>query len=145
MPPWKTRSRFLLQDIQGSQSEPSLTITSEIHLSRPLPTNFNAILYRIVQEGLTNIVKHADASHVHLRLASTSAAVTLSLEDDGIGFAPDQARTEFGLQSMRDRAQATGGTFTLISSNTLISSHTPSTGTHIQVSLPLSSIASPVQ
>ncbi len=129
---------LLLQDIQGSQAEPSLTVTSEIHLSHALPTNVNAILYRIVQEGLTNIVKHADASHVHLRLASTLAAVTLSLKDDGIGFDPDQARTGFGLQSMRDRAQATGGTFTLTSS------HTPATGTHLQVSLPLSSAASPV-
>ncbi len=122
----------LLQDVQGSQSNPEkLAVTPKIHLSRALPATVNVILYRIVQEGLTNIVKHASASHISLRLISSPGAVTLTLEDNGIGFEPNQARVGFGLQSMRDRAQAIGGTFTLTSPSA------QSTGTRLQVSLPL--------
>jgi signal transduction histidine kinase len=108
-----------------------LTITQDIQLICPLPANLSAILYRIVQEGLTNIIKHANASHIHLHLVSSAAIVTLTLEDNGTGFNPNQARTGFGLQSMRDRAESTGGTFTITSAS----------GTRIQVSLPLSPIA----
>ena len=116
----------LLQNVQDASNQ--FTITQEIRLTHPLPANLNAILYRIVQEGLTNIVKHAKASRIHLRLVSSLAAVTLTLEDNGSGFNPNQARTGFGLQSMRDRAEATGGTFSITSSATQ--------GTKLQVSLP---------
>lgn len=120
----------LLQAVQSSLSDPEqLAITSEVCLSQSLPANLNAMLYRIVQEGLTNVVKHAGASHVHLRLVDSPGVVSLTLEDNGIGFDPNQARTGFGLQSMRDRAQATGGTFTIRAAQP--------TGTHIHVSLPL--------
>ncbi|MGB3294818.1 MAG: sensor histidine kinase [Phormidesmis sp.] len=124
----ETALAALLQNVQGAQSDAKLAITSEIRLSHVLPANLNAILYRIMQEGLTNIVKHANASHIHLRLIGSPEAVTLSLEDDGVGFDPAQARAGFGLQSMRDRAQAAGGTFTIIPADL--------TGTRIQVSLP---------
>ncbi|PZO58546.1 MAG: hypothetical protein DCF15_05085, partial [Phormidesmis priestleyi] len=84
----------------------ALSVPQHIQLTRPLPANLNAILYRILQEGLTNIVKHANASHIHLQLVGAEAGVTLTLADDGTGFEPSQARTGFGLQSMRDRTQA---------------------------------------
>ncbi|MBE9080321.1 sensor histidine kinase [Romeria aff. gracilis LEGE 07310] len=124
----------LLKSLQ-TDSANSLTVTQDIQLSRPLPANFNLVLYRIVQEGLTNIIKHANARHIHLQLVSSAAVATLTLEDDGKGFNPDQARTGFGLQSMRDRAEATGGTFT-ISSPTAIGKGFQR-GTRLQVSLPL--------
>lgn len=124
-----------LQTHSASQSQPALTITQDIQLSRPLPANFSTVLYRIVQEGLTNIVKHANASHAHLQLVSSTAVATLTLEDDGTGFKPEQARTGFGLQSMRDRAEATGGTFTI--SSPTVSINGSKRGTRLQVSLPL--------
>ncbi len=123
----------LLQDLQNNAA--SMTITKNIQLSRPLPANLNAILYRIVQEGLTNIIKHAGATHVHLQLTDQqidrAQTVTLTLEDDGKGFHPQQASTGFGLQSMRDRAEATNGTFSIVSPTAA------SRGTKIQVSLPV--------
>jgi signal transduction histidine kinase len=126
----------LLKDIQNNPTHAAaLTITSDIQLSRPLPANLSAILYRIVQEGLTNIVKHANASHIHLHLVSSQAIATLTLEDNGSGFNPSLARTGFGLQSMRDRAESTGGTFTITSPTTHNSG-----GTRLQISLPLPSI-----
>jgi signal transduction histidine kinase len=74
-------------------------------------------LYRIAQEALTNVVKHAHASSVTVRLASTCApdaapCVTLEVADDGVGFdvaAAQDGRT-LGLQSMAERAQKIGAT-----------------------------------
>ncbi|MEO1635797.1 MAG: ATP-binding protein, partial [Cyanobacteria bacterium J06631_9] len=90
-----------------------------------------ALLYRIVQEGLTNIVKHAQASEVTLQLTRSPAIVTLLLDDNGRGFDVGQASTGFGLQSMRDRAESAGGTFTLYSN---------SKGTRLQISLPIPTV-----
>ena len=134
----------LLQDIQNSldaQSSPlSPKVTSEIVLNRPLPTNFQAIIYRIAQAGLTNSLRHANATLIHLRLTDSDRSVMLTIEDNGIGFELSQAQTGFGLQSMRERAEAVGGTFHL-SSLTEASygqSHQDNikTGTRIEVVLP---------
>lgn len=129
-----------LQNSQTIQDVPinasGLKITQDIRINSPLPTNLSVILYRIVQEGLTNIVKHAHANHIHLQLTSSATLATLTLEDNGTGFNTDQARTGFGLQSMRDRAEAVGGTFT-VTSVTAPSKHSQQ-GTCVQVSLPIS-------
>lgn len=121
----------LLQNIQNAPSSTTqtTTITQDIRLNHPLPQNLTVILYRIVQEGLTNIAKHAQASQIQLQLVSSPALVTLILEDNGAGFDLAQARTGFGLQSMRDRAEAIGGTFAIGSNSR--------TGTRLQVSLPI--------
>ena len=117
----------LIQDIQSNPSN-QLTISQQIELVGALPSNLKVLLYRIVQEGLTNVVKHANAQQVHLRLVGSQAVVTLSLEDDGEGFEVQKARAGFGLQSMRDRAESVGGTFVVASA---------SQGTRLQVSLPI--------
>ncbi|MEL6855259.1 MAG: sensor histidine kinase [Cyanobacteria bacterium J06560_2] len=117
----------LIQDIQANPTQ-NLAIAHKITLATPLPNTLKILLYRIVQESLTNIVKHAEASQVQLQLNGSAAIVTLTLEDNGKGFDIDQAKTGFGLQSMRDRAEAVSGTFTLNSS---------SQGTRLQVSLPI--------
>lgn len=122
----ETAIAHLLQSLQTHQSPP-FNITQSISLNHPLPSNLNVLLYRVVQEGLTNIVKHANATHIHLTLTNSPAIVTLVLEDDGNGFDVQKARTGFGLKSMRDRAESVGGTFTLGST---------SKGTRLQVSLP---------
>ena len=134
----------LLQGVQSSCESLGiqLSIHLEIHLSHPLPANLNVILYRIVQEGLTNIVKHAKASQLSLQLVNSDAIATLTIEDNGTGFDPNLARTGFGLQSMRDRAQAIGGTFTITSPTRLDSPDATAMpiepgGTRLQVSLPV--------
>ena len=119
----------LLQDMQTAH--PHLHIHSDLNLTEPLPSNLNVILYRILQEGLTNIIKHARAQTIHLHLTRSKTLVSLTLEDDGVGFAPDQVRAGFGLQSMRDRAEAAGGTFTIQQRN----------GTRLQINLPIPQIA----
>lgn len=121
----------LLSGIQSSaDTEAAFSITQDIRLDRLLPANLNVILYRIVQEGLTNILKHAEASKIRLQLVGSAQGVTLTLEDDGKGFNTTQARTGFGLQSMRDRAEAAGGTFVVTSPVG------PKGGTRLRVNLP---------
>jgi len=117
----------LVEDIH-SNLDSHLTITQQIELTEALPNNLKILLYRILQEGFTNIVKHAQASQAQLNLISSAAVVTLSLEDNGQGFDPAQAQTGFGLQSMRDRAESVGGTFAINSADS---------GTRLQVSLPI--------
>ncbi|MGD1865005.1 MAG: sensor histidine kinase [Phormidesmis sp.] len=120
--------------IANIQSNPTnqINISQQITLSAPLPNNLKILLYRIVQEGLTNIVKHARAQQVRLQLTSSAAIVTLNLEDNGQGFDVEQTKSGFGLQSMRDRAESVSGTFT-VNSSTQKATH----GTSVQVSLPI--------
>jgi two-component system sensor histidine kinase DegS len=69
-----------------------------------LPPEAETALYRIVQEALTNIVKHAQARNVSIVLTRKAASVAAVIEDDGLGFDPTQTREGgFGIEGMRER------------------------------------------
>ncbi|HET8528674.1 MAG TPA: GAF domain-containing sensor histidine kinase [Gaiellaceae bacterium] len=75
-----------------------------------LPPEVETALYRIVQEALTNIVKHARATHVSIVLARRPGSVTAVIEDDGVGFDVASARADgLGLVGMRERVGLLGG------------------------------------
>lgn len=76
----------------------------------PLPAAVEVAAYRIVQEALTNVVRHAQASHCFVRM-EMAEALRVEIVDDGVGFArtPDEP-TGLGLLSMRERATELGGT-----------------------------------
>jgi signal transduction histidine kinase len=75
-----------------------------------LPEETETALYRIVQEALTNVVKHAAARHVSIVLARKDGTVTALIEDDGRGFEPAATREGgFGLVGMRERVALLGG------------------------------------
>lgn len=74
-----------------------------------LPLAVELAAYRIVQEALTNVIRHAAARTVHLRLDYRPDAVHLDITDDGVG-ATEPATTGHGLIGMRERARAVGGT-----------------------------------
>jgi signal transduction histidine kinase len=80
-----------------------------------LPSELEVTLYRVAQESLTNIAKHAKASNVYLTLSYLDDVVLLDVVDDGAGFAraPDEVRpadgTGFGLTGMRQRVELVGG------------------------------------
>lgn len=76
----------------------------------------NITLYRIVQEGLTNVVKHARAAHVRIVLARDAQGVALSIQDDGTGAPQADTATGLGLVGMRERVEALGGRFDIRSS-----------------------------
>jgi signal transduction histidine kinase len=76
-----------------------------------LPEEVETALYRIVQEALTNVVKHANARQVSIVLARNDRVVTALIEDDGRGFDPAATREGgFGLEGMRERVALLGGT-----------------------------------
>jgi signal transduction histidine kinase len=75
-----------------------------------LPLEVKHDLYRIAREALHNVVKHANASHVELRLAHEDGGVVLEVRDDGTGFDPAVVpHTRMGLRSMRERVAQLGG------------------------------------
>lgn len=83
-----------------------------------LATEVETALYRVVQESLTNILKHADASHVSILLARKQDGVVAVIEDDGAGFDPAGAREDaLGLAGMRERVELLGGRLRVESSS----------------------------
>ncbi|HVM60254.1 MAG TPA: PAS domain S-box protein [Verrucomicrobiae bacterium] len=66
-------------------------------------------LYRVVQEALTNVAKHAQAQHAEVRLAADGRVLSLSVSDDGRGFDAAPSRTGLGLEGMRERIDQLGG------------------------------------
>jgi signal transduction histidine kinase len=83
--------------------------------SMPLDSELNITLYRIVQEALTNISKHAHATQVNIQVQRMTQRVHLRIQDDGQGFDWQHNRTGFGLQGMRERVMALGGTMAIVS------------------------------
>ena len=90
------------------------------------------MVYRLVQEAVTNITKYAQARHVWIELIAHEGVVAVSVRDDGVGFdASAKTRSAYGLMGMRLRVEAEGGALTLVSA--------PGQGTVIQAKLPESS------
>ncbi len=84
-------------------------------------------LFRVCQEGLNNIVKHASASAVTIRGWQQDERLMLVIEDDGCGLPPGSGQQGFGPAGMRERVKALGGTLTISCTH----------GTRVSVSLPL--------
>jgi signal transduction histidine kinase len=88
-------------------------------------------LYRIVQEGLTNIVKYAKARHVDVELVQNADNASLVIQDDGVGLPPgaDTNALSHGISGMRQRVRALGGDFVIRGK--------PRAGTTLEVNIPL--------
>ena len=103
---------------------------------RRLSPEMEVALYRVLQESLKNVAKHAKAHRVHLSLAYSDQQVALIIKDDGMGFdrkndkAPDKdRRSGIGLLGMRERAHSLGGKFKIQSRK--------GKGTMVSVKLPI--------
>jgi signal transduction histidine kinase len=102
---------------------------------RPLSTALESTCFRIVQEALTNVLRHAQASNVWIRLQEEKGALLLVVRDDGMGFdveaalkASDESRS-LGLRNLFDRAQLAGGRLDIFSG--------PGGGAEVRASFPL--------
>jgi signal transduction histidine kinase len=98
---WTDRTRVPVE-VAGEECDPRLPRVTE-----------NA-LFRIAQEALNNIAKHAGASHVTIAVAADPSGVHLTIADDGKGFsaaapAPPDDRSHWGLRIMQERAEGVGG------------------------------------
>lgn len=98
-----------------------------------LPHLLELAAFRVVQEALNNVVKHARAQHVYVALRLTDSGLQIVVRDDGVGFNPgalsDKSDGHLGLRQMRERAAALDGHLTLISR--------PGQGTELRVWLPI--------
>ncbi|MFN8483236.1 MAG: PAS domain S-box protein [Anaerolineae bacterium] len=98
---------------------------------RPSPEVETAV-YRILQEALTNVARYAQARHVKIHLARRDGLLTLTIEDDGVGFDVERSlrkRAGAGLFGMRERAALLGGT--------LVMQSAPGRGTRLSAEMPM--------
>jgi signal transduction histidine kinase len=99
-----------------------------------LPSRSQAELLRIVQEGLNNVRKHADATVVHVEVEAVPSGLRLTVTDNGRGFEPDTGSSSgYGLRSMQERAGLIGATLAIVSR--------PRDGTRVTVDVPLGELA----
>jgi signal transduction histidine kinase len=83
---------------------------------RPLPPAVADVLFRVALEAVANILRHSQATAVDLSMIFTSTAVTLVIQDNGVGFTADPTNLGFGLQSMQERCSSIRACLTIDSS-----------------------------
>ncbi|MGZ4149421.1 MAG: ATP-binding protein [Actinomycetota bacterium] len=115
-------------------TEHGLLVEFDGTLSRDVPDDLETLAYRVVQEALANVAKHADATRVSVAVDTEGSQLRIEVEDDGRGFDPNLARDflhagRVGLASMRERVELASGTFAVRS--------TPGRGTAVMATIPL--------
>jgi signal transduction histidine kinase len=114
---------------EAFSSRARIPVEFSIQGSQDLSAEVKVALYRIAQEALNNVAKHADASHAALRIVCTQKHINLTIQDDGRGFIPASISPEhLGLGIMKERAEFIQAHLQIISQ--------PDTGTKIVVTWP---------
>ena len=106
-------------------------VLNQSGLSQRSPADVETAAYRIVQEGLTNVARHAAVNNVVVQVRADDGMLNIQVQDDGLGFDLDEvvaAGTGLGISGMRERAQSLGGRVTIES--------TPGGGTNLTATLP---------
>jgi two-component system sensor histidine kinase UhpB len=101
--------------------------------SLPLSEEQELVVYRVAQEALTNVARHAGASSVELRLERRDGDVVLTVRDDGRGITRAEQSSSQGVRGMRERAMLIGARLSI--------SGAPRRGTKVQLSIPMRSIS----
>ena len=117
--------------IDESQDGTSTTYRLHDELREQPGEDVRIILYRVAQEALTNVRKHAQANEVEVLIGNRKGGCMVRVTDDGLGFAPDRtpaAPGHLGLAAMRERAELAGGTIRIDSA--------PQTGTVVECWIP---------
>jgi signal transduction histidine kinase len=124
----------LRETLTRFEEDHELTVTFNGSLATQLPDDLETLAYRVVQEALSNVVKHADARSISVAVGSDQQLLHIEITDDGCGF-DTNAQREFlrmgrvGLASMRERVE--------LASGTLVVRSTPGRGTTIVATLPV--------
>lgn len=122
-------TRYIAEVFPGG--EPQARVTSTV--TKELDSAMQIVLYRVAQEALSNVLKHAQATHVTVMMADAVGGVQLTVVDDGVGFNPSEAIRHalpghLGMRSMHERAVVAGGSLEVESK--------PGAGTTIRCWLP---------
>ena len=102
-----------LRSVSGLTVDLQVALGNEAGRKTLLAPQVEDTIYRVVQEALANVVKHAVATRAHVRVQETDGIIELSVRDEGQGFAADAETTGFGLLGMRERLALVHGTVTI--------------------------------
>jgi signal transduction histidine kinase len=115
--------------IKDLQDRTEISFYYHSNIPDRLPNEITSTVYRIVQEALTNIIKHSEATEVKISVQLVTNYLEVQVQDNGTGFNPQENTTGFGIQGMRERTTALGGKFNLVS--------LPEKGCHVTATIPL--------
>ncbi|WP_409253353.1 histidine kinase [Bacillus sp. SCS-153A] len=116
--------------IQELKEKTPIEIMAEFEYLEGLTKGAEAHLFRIVQEGLSNILRHAEATQIKISTKKIDSSLNLYISDNGKGFNVNQHKmTSYGLQTMRERCEEIGGVFQIRSKE--------KEGTYINIRIPL--------
>jgi signal transduction histidine kinase len=119
-----------LSSVLEERGGPKVDLQIDLPADKRLPAKLETAIFRITQEALTNVVKHADAETVRITFALGERSVLLAVEDDGRGFSPARgAAGGFGLVGMRERVASVNGALDIESKR--------GAGTRLAVEIPL--------
>ena len=126
----KSLSLAISELVADVQSRTEIVYHCETDIpDRLLSNEITSTVYRIVQEALTNTIKHSQATEVKVSLQLVAEELEVKVKDNGIGFNPQENTTGFGLQGMEERTTALRGKFNLVS--------IPGKGCQITATIPL--------
>jgi signal transduction histidine kinase len=129
-------ARALEGECRAFAERTGLGVTTQIGKVEPaVPDQVALVVFRVCQEALNNVLKHARASSVHAELERTPAELRLSIKDTGVGFSVAETRRGIGLCGMRERAAAVGGRVSITSCR--------GKGTTVRLVVPLAQEARP--
>jgi signal transduction histidine kinase len=114
--------------LQAVEARAGVVTDFDCHGDERLPPEQEQELYRVAQEALNNVLKHAHARRVTVHLAVANSHATMDIADDGVGFEPSGRGSGFGLPGMRERVERLGGTLRIDSS--------PGSGTRLHLRVP---------
>lgn len=118
--------RDLIAELQAKvQVEIALEMDEELQLQKGIEDH----LFRIVQEALSNALRHSRASRLEIRLFVASDSIRLAVRDNGVGFDPDEVKhASYGLVSIRERVNELGGSLNIVTA--------PGRGTRLEIRIP---------
>ncbi|MED1725448.1 sensor histidine kinase [Brevibacillus parabrevis] len=126
----KSLKEAMMELLEELTRKNTMELTWEIEDVEGLPSGIEDHLFRILQESLSNTLRHAKASLIAVKLFTLQEQVRLRVTDDGVGFDPDgEKMTSYGLRSMQERVAEVGGSMEIYSA--------VGKGTQIEVRIPL--------
>ena len=129
----KSLAKAIALLFQEFSSRTQINPDCTIDLNRAVSAEIKSTIYRVIQESLTNIAKHSQATTVKIELQDCDDLLYLAIADNGKGFNPEQNTTGFGIQGMKERISAVGGNLNISSSL--------GCGCQIAIAIPLPKIA----